>query len=581
MAHSKITVLENGSFKGLSKVTFLDLGYSGIATAEDNAFEGLDSLKTLYLDYNKLSDIPTNLPATLKILMLKQNKIARIPSEVFVNTRDLEKLVLHNNEITQIDNNAFMGADNLKILDLSENNFGGSNLGNNLMNRVSLTELYLQGNKLSVITDAKLFEGTVNLIKLNMSAAECKMLMKGLFQPLQKLQFLWLSSNLLGDQIAADHEGATFAGLRSLTELYLDDNGLRSLPGSIFRDMKSLKRLVLSNNYLYHWGTELFQPLVSLQLVDMSQNEVSTINETSVTYMRPHLLVDLSDNPFSCGCDLVWFRHWLNGTNIDFIHLESYKCASPAKMQSLPILSFNPGNMWATCNWHILLYVSIGFVFVVTMVTAGILYYNRWKIMFYYYFVRQYMKKRQGGNEASLVSETPEYDVLISADEDDSDDKNFVENILLPHIDIDELCNTDNIDAGQEKYKIFYPPKATELGASLPSIFLKYALPDKSRKMIVVLSEAYFRNRAKTDIECPAAITRIGDEGKAAVICIARGGVRTLAAAPSEVKPLFLPGNEPLMWDTSWDHEVTRDNIAVDVFFRNLRERLDKPAGAT
>ncbi|XP_067657299.1 adhesion G protein-coupled receptor A3-like [Haliotis asinina] len=92
---NQLTILRNGSFIGLSKLTKLNLSHNQITIIEPGAFAGLESLRRLDLSWNQIGTISssmfTGLPK-LEKLFLSRNRINTIPEGTFNDLTALKRI---------------------------------------------------------------------------------------------------------------------------------------------------------------------------------------------------------------------------------------------------------------------------------------------------------------------------------------------------------------------------------------------------------------------------------------------------------------------------------------------------------
>ncbi len=442
LKRSKINVILNGTFHFLKTVTLLELSYAEILAIESGAFIGMKQLKTLKLDGNNLEVLPGNLPDGLQVLDLSHNHLLdTISGGVFTQLVQLTTLKLHHCIIKTIKNDAFDGLWNLITLDLSSNKIGGNSIGNAAMqNLANLKQLHLNNNVMGkIVNQAKLFSGLRNLIYLDLSGNNCETVPVGLFKPLVGLQQLFLMNNKLGQMLDKDKQGNILAGMGNLVELYLNVNLMNQLNGQLFKDLKNLTKLHLQENNIFHWHPQVFSSMPRLINLNLASNKIALVNQTSFSAFNMSLSINLTNNPFSCSCDMRWFRWWLNSTNITFDNLSQYKCYSPKSMQGQPLLHFHPNDIWFRCNWLYFLYGGIGGTVALILFSVFLIYQFRWKIRLRWYYIHRIKRMTQtpeGTGYQHLAKDLP-YDAFVSCS-DEPGDKEWVENQLLHKMDKDE-----------------------------------------------------------------------------------------------------------------------------------------------
>jgi len=163
--------------------------------------------------------------------------------------------------------------------------------------RTSLTELYLQRNRLRALPRALLLRDHDDDDDDDDDHSSASAV----------LRVLDLSSNPLGadvDRLAgrssAGHLPATLEVLR------LRDVGLVRWPGALLRRLASLAALDLSGNRLAAIPDGALAPLVRLRRLDASRNRLVGVDPGRLTgHLPPPPVVDLAGNPLHCGCSVA------------------------------------------------------------------------------------------------------------------------------------------------------------------------------------------------------------------------------------------------------------------------------------
>ncbi|KAM6929011.1 toll-like receptor 9 [Lycodopsis pacificus] len=236
----------------------------------ERVFRELPKLKNLTLGYNNLTAIPKGLPPSLQSLDLRENTIAEVVARAFANLTLLTFLNLEWN-CQRCDHAArpcFPCPQNLPLR-LHPDSFYAKNS--------SITILSLRGNSL-------------------------KTLPEGLFLPLEKLDGLDLSDNLLAYAI---RNGTFFAELKGLTWISLIYNyePLKTFQELILSpyigNMSGLQCLLLSGNFFHTLSKESLNVVSKLQNLKTLELRMNFINNCSLTALKqlPLLInIDLSQN---------------------------------------------------------------------------------------------------------------------------------------------------------------------------------------------------------------------------------------------------------------------------------------------
>ncbi|KAJ8404656.1 hypothetical protein AAFF_G00335190 [Aldrovandia affinis] len=220
---NKIRSLTPHSFKGLTKLLTLELEGNGFhdGNVSPLTFRPLGAIIYLRLDKNKFRAIPSGLPPSLQELHLSENRVEEVHEGILNKTLELKVLDLSHNRIREdrIAPRAWIHLPKFEALDLSHNKL--VHVPSFLP--TALRQLSLHHNQIERIP------GYVF----------------GHLRP--GLESLHLSHNRLADD---GIHGVSFLGLyRTLTELLLDHNRLRSIPRGLLL-LKTLQLLRLNHNFI-------------------------------------------------------------------------------------------------------------------------------------------------------------------------------------------------------------------------------------------------------------------------------------------------------------------------------------------
>ena len=529
LAHTtSIAVVDNGTFQYFPMLENLDLRNSEFSIIQDTMSQ-MKKLKTLKLSHNKqLKLIPfLNVPSLHVLDISHCMSVQELKQMTFLNLGALSTLVMHNCGIHRIYKDAFLGLDQLKILDLSYNSVGSSSLPVDVFKPLNqLSKLNLSYNNLEqVVTERDLFKYLQALTVLDLSGNECSMIPDEIFNPLTSLTSLDLSRNSLGGGVINEVSGGKLLrGLHALERVMLMENNICDLPFGFFDNLLSLQMVNLSNNHLDRWNGSAFSASANLSLIDFSANKITAVPELSLMSLAPKVKLNLSDNPFACWCDLIWFRNWITRYNITdkrLPGLESYKCSSPLAMANKPVLDFDPETIIKSCSplpW-IIITVSVGSgVAIIIVCLVLICYKYRWPIRLKVYKMKKRLR-REPGYERMDEETANKYDVYVSYGPSDAD-KNWVTKILMPVIDLKQHArsmelreNDDNIEesTGPQNSREFrcvntywekrdMLPGTSEIGAIADAIY-------GSRKVMLVISSEYLKD-ARRAFEIQIAVDK-------------------------------------------------------------------------
>uniref|UniRef100_A0A4W6FF05 TIR domain-containing protein n=1 Tax=Lates calcarifer TaxID=8187 RepID=A0A4W6FF05_LATCA len=238
LSENYITNISVKSFSNLRNLTKLDLSWANKNHAVNivaNVFKNLTKLNHLSLTGNCLNETPSNLPHSVEILEL------------------------NNNKIILLDNSSFAVMTKLEALDLSFNNLTRVPTGL----PPSLTMLMLGSNKIPYISEDD-FHGLHNLKILKIQGncprcqnapypcVPCQKTSLGIhpyaFHNLTQLETLHLGRKLID---LPEYTLSPLYGLRNLSALNLGTNFIIKSDSKIFSKFQQLKMIYLAENRLY------------------------------------------------------------------------------------------------------------------------------------------------------------------------------------------------------------------------------------------------------------------------------------------------------------------------------------------
>jgi len=533
LAHStQFAIVDNGTFQYFPMLERLDLSNCEFSIFLDTN-SPMKKLKSLSLAHNEqLKLVPVLKLPSLQVLDISScSSLQDLKQRTFFSLPVLSTLVMHNCGIHEIQREAFCGLDQLKKLDLSHNLVGSSSLPVDLFDPlIQLTELDLSNNKLKQIVKEKyLFKKLQTLTTLDMSGNECSMIPEEIFNPLTSLTSLNLSRNSLGGSVISAVIGSRLLrGLSALKKLMLMENHIYDLPVGFFDSLFSLQMVNLSNNQLGGWNGSAFNDSTNLSVIDFSSNKITAVPEQSVIPLESRVKLNLSDNPFACWCDLIWFRNWITSYNITDTKLpglELYKCRSPLAMANKRLLDFEPESIAESCSpppW-IIIVVSVSCGIAIAIVCLVVVCYKyRWPIRLKIYNMKKRMQRKRA---YAMIDENVEddYDVYVSYGPSAADEY-WVANTLMPVIDvkerarhaqmllplplndgdIDEIANAPNVrefhsvNAYWEKRDMLLG--TSEIGAVAEAIY-------GSRQVMLIVSSEYLKD-GRREFEIKMAIEK-------------------------------------------------------------------------
>ncbi|NXO05288.1 ECM2 protein, partial [Rhinopomastus cyanomelas] len=216
-----LEAIDEDSLRDLKNLVTLELEGNKLSEANVSplAFNPLTRLSYLRLGRNKFRIIPQGLPATLEELYLENNQIEEVSEICFNHTRNINVIVLKHNKLEEhrIAPLAWINQENLESIDLS-------------YNKLYHVPSYLPKSLLHLVLIGNQIERIPGYVFGHMKPG---------------LEYLYLSFNKLTDD--GIDPVSFFGAYRSLRELFLDHNDLKSVPFGI-DEMRKLRFLRLNNN---------------------------------------------------------------------------------------------------------------------------------------------------------------------------------------------------------------------------------------------------------------------------------------------------------------------------------------------
>ncbi|XP_033018896.1 chondroadherin-like protein [Lacerta agilis] len=293
-----------------------------------------------------LQSIPKGFRSSTQLLDLRHNEFHSVPQDSFPGLRNLTSLHLQNCKIARLQPGAFQDLKNLIYLYLSNNNIDSVD-ADVFKGPAQLAYLYLDHNGFNQISKSS-FTLLPNLFALHLQHNSIGQLDDNDLAGLEKLRWLYLTGNRI------THMSPKALGHAKLLEkLHLDENHLQEVPTKSLRGLPTLSELKLSKNPIKYIGDGAFLPVArSLQHLYLDDMGLEQISSGAFTGLGPQIrslyleknkvrslpnlhgftaleVINLSDVPFSCDCQLLPLRRWLDKLNLRV----GATCGSPAEVR--------------------------------------------------------------------------------------------------------------------------------------------------------------------------------------------------------------------------------------------------------
>ncbi|XP_030846658.1 toll-like receptor 4 [Strongylocentrotus purpuratus] len=411
LSGNEIQSLSPYVFSNLTRLVELDLSQNNIATVEPVFFQGMRELKVLSLDNNKVKYINPNSDVwalDLNVLYLTGNSLTTISESAFLGLRNITLLDLSfNKALIVLEITSFSELTGIQTIDLNQCSMStfrpvAPNLTTLSMNNMNIPSTYTTpriflkdsqgiqdleirksylstGDLWDKTLNVSLFDGLSKLITLDLSDNSFDIRFPiifpaRIFEQLAALQKLSLETC----HISGLHPLA-FTGLESLRVLNLRGNMIQQLNFDIFKMLDQVTIINLDGNLLTYLDEQLFSNNPRLTTLLLSNNRFTRLNQTTFEPIKSSLLsLDFSSNPFSCNCDIRWFRDWMIG-HIVVIDEDRTVCslASLEPLRGKPLLNFDTSKL---CGLNIALVCLTPLAGIIVVVIVVVLYHNRWQL---------------------------------------------------------------------------------------------------------------------------------------------------------------------------------------------------------
>lgn len=535
--NTNTTDIAPDAFVAFTNLTHLEISNNdklrpGVISLVLNRTRHLDTVK---LESNTWHTLPTSMffglkNSAVKIISLRNNDIETIGGSHFTNMSSLSELDLSGNELTHLNGSGFEST-GIRKLRISNNNmqrmptlcgtsgkptgkFEYIDVSSNpifILNQssfqclLSLQTLYLNGLSLRSLKD-NTFSSLPHLSKLtfsrngdhlksidplafNSSSLQSLLFANNHFR-FDRIPFQYsnifrylprlISLELTNNQLPSDSTSLRnmFSPLKRLQRLILSSTKLKFVPLDVFQHIPKLTELVLSGNYLSGWNDDpaVFGNITSIKRLYLDGNNIKLINKTSFPEHFLHSLdkICLTNNPYSCTCDLKWFLDWMKSSQNTTIvnYPRRYTCRYPPEMNNVLLKNYNPTKeMCSNLNkliQDVCIVLSAGFIVAVLLVSLG------YRYRFYVKYWLHVTGIRKLGYHVLQDDTDYQYDAFVIYSDDD---EAFVIENILPELEKKAKCRlcikSRDFDIG---------------GLIIDNISRKFEV---SRNIILVLSKAF------------------------------------------------------------------------------------------
>lgn len=484
LSHSYLFPFNGSWFENLTTLNSLDISWNSIQN-DKLSFNGLSNLTFLSFIGNYINYVPDfckyrNGPRNLKTLFLSNTRLGNLYN-LQNNTRclvSLEKLYINGISVPVIPNNAFSELKMLEELSMVRLSTGTKRVEKYAFNSSSLTTLKF--SKCDGFAFSK-------------ESLKTKYFSPEIFALSRNLTKIDLSYNTV--QFDVKNIKDMFDPLTNLKNITLIGMGLTEIPTSFFGRFNQLEGIVLDNNLISAWsdGGAIFGGVRRLKLLSLKNNKISHItSNTFPKIVRDSLqILDLTNNRFTCTCELLWFRNWLDKTNIDIVGKNDYKCDT-----NMLLKNFNPNSFDCSDTLLIIMVSSCCGVGFLTLSTICI-YCCRWRIRFQLYKIRSRSRYHTITDEDDY-----KYTAYIIYC---YDDLTWVKDNLIPKLE------------GELGSKLCIPHRDFELGSVIADNIVDHM--NVSKTVLPILSNNFSRNEWCL-FQLAVARSKLSKEGTVSILPI-------------------------------------------------------------
>ena len=429
--------LNEGIFDGLEQLLSMDATHINLSACGQGLKE-LQSLLAIDLSNNHIAVCNTNvLPQTLQELDLAYNALSTIPEfcspKYTSNAPSLKTLMLYNNNIHHITNQSFDCLPSIESISIQNNR---------LLTIASKAFYYLNGLQTlfaSNVVSSYSFELNCSSDAFYVPSLKTLVFSFNAIVPnitnCTRLEYVDLSN--IQPPLYAFNIKKLLGRLPNLKRLDMSQNYLKSIPTGFFELFPNLEYVNLYGNDITELTSSQFCVQSRIKMMFLGSNSIYHIGYDTFPqkFWQNIELLDLSDNPFNCDCNLLWFRDKFKASTKTFVVLRlfpiEYECSSPPELAGLYLGNFNlTYNECKPKSDIVTVLASCGSFVVVVAISLLILYKGRWHFRYWIYLLRYRRPAYRRLNNVYM-----QYDAfVIFADEDEE----FVLNTLLPRLEKEE-----------------------------------------------------------------------------------------------------------------------------------------------
>ena len=218
-----------------------------------------------------------------------------------------------------------------------------------------------------------------------------------------------------------------------LNVLDIHDNKITVIESEDVSAFPCLISLNVESNFLLTLSG--LQRLIHLETLKAGANQITTIPNFLLTgrnSTKSLEILDLSNNPFQCTCDIEHFINWILSDTSTRLLPGQYLCASPESLEGKSITEIE-----LDCRSPTAFYLSISIPSAIVLILVIILLFRyRWHIKYKIFLLyRHYHALPQNNNNMEMLDF--HYHAYVSYDENSAKDDTWVMNELQPNMERD------------------------------------------------------------------------------------------------------------------------------------------------
>ncbi|XP_046380407.1 toll-like receptor 4 [Haliotis rufescens] len=388
------------------------------------------SLRELHLSGNGFIDFEKgtilNFPETLKVLVARWNRFYEGPYiEELTQVKSLQYLDVSHlkllrptfsfhryDPVSHVSNGGFPFPPNLQVLKLSFCCMGLYFPNTEKVLKNDLRSISINGNLISFVGGP--VRGFEKVEHFDFSDNKMERLDSSFFTFSNRVKYLNLSNNFLGNMIDKDDKGDTFSQLIKLTDLDMSRNRIKYLPKAVFKNLTNIHYLRINSNSIRTIDAQI-KHLSHLKLFDVSHNSLLKIpvNILQELDTLSHVSVRLRGNPLTCICSSLESLHWMNRLADNIEDMESITCLMKNGKINFRNLDSIITSLEKECHSSVLTTVMTMSITLIIMVGIGLGagYRHRWKLKYLYYVGRRKYRELENTDQDD---QEYQYDAFVS-----------------------------------------------------------------------------------------------------------------------------------------------------------------------